>query len=152
MLPKEVAIEHIGSTSVPGLLAKPIVDIMIGVPSIQDVAQLRAALTSADYEDLGEAGIPGRLYFRRRAGKSFNIALVEVDGSIWTANLALREYLRHNTEAAQAYTKVKRAAVDGGATRLLGYSDFKAEFVNRLVASALHSNSQVRCDSAGPSP
>ena len=55
------------------------------------------------YEDLGEAGVPGRIYFRRRAETAFNIALVAHGGSIWIANLALRDFLRANPDAAREY-------------------------------------------------
>ena len=67
------AIEHIGSTSVPGLPAKPIVDIMIGVPSLEAIRTIRSALRSAGYEDPGDAGVPRRVYFRHRGEQSFNL-------------------------------------------------------------------------------
>jgi GrpB-like predicted nucleotidyltransferase (UPF0157 family) len=68
--------EHIGSTSVPGLLAKPIIDIMIGTQAHHNLEAVRKALVDFGYEDIGETGVPGRIYFRRRVGAAFNIALV----------------------------------------------------------------------------
>ncbi len=64
---------------------------------------MRAAVAALDYEDMGEAGVPGRIYFRRRAGAAFNIALVPLGGHLWTCNLALRDYLRKSPEAARDY-------------------------------------------------
>lgn len=131
-LPGDVAIEHIGSTSVPGLLAKPIIDLMIGASS-----DLRSALVALGYEDLGEAGVPGRIYLRRRAETAFNIALVERGGSIWIANLALRDFLRANPDAAREYAETKRCACESGARSLLAYSEYKSAAVARLIGRAL---------------
>lgn len=136
-LPADVAIEHIGSTSVPGLLAKPIIDLMLGGEAHHSPVSMRSALVALGYEDLGEAGVPGRIYFRRRAKTAFNIALVVRGGSIWTANLALRDYLRANPNAAREYADTKRAAFESGVRSLLAYSDYKSAVVARLMSQAL---------------
>lgn len=136
-LPAEIAIEHIGSTAVEGLLAKPIVDLMLGVEPHHRVDGVRAALGALGYEDMGEAGVPGRLYFRRRAETAFNIALVVRGGSIWIANLALRDYLRNNPEAARDYAEIKRSAFQSGIRWLLAYSDYKSAVVTALIGRAL---------------
>jgi GrpB-like predicted nucleotidyltransferase (UPF0157 family) len=65
-------IEHIGSTSVPGLLAKPIIDIMLGVECEEGLETVRRRLVALGYEDCGEAGVPGRSYFRRRGENDFS--------------------------------------------------------------------------------
>jgi GrpB-like predicted nucleotidyltransferase (UPF0157 family) len=137
VLPAGVRVEHIGSTAVPGLLAKPIVDIMAGIGREHDVGAVRAVLTASGYEDMGEAGVPGRLYFRRRTAAAFNIALVAHGGSIWNANLGLRDYLRANPAAAGHYASVKRSAVESGADSLLAYSNYKSAVLAGLIASAL---------------
>ena len=62
---KLVAIHHIGSTSVPGLAAKPIIDIMPVVHQIETVDTLSAGFEALGYEVMGEFGIPGRRYFRK---------------------------------------------------------------------------------------
>lgn len=136
-LPVDVGIEHIGSTSVPGLLAKPVIDLMAGVLGHDDHVVARSALVALGYEDLGEAGVAGRVYFRRRAETAFNVALVQHGGSIWTANLAFRDYLRRNPDAAREYAKVKCSAFESGIRSLLAYSDFKSSVVTRLLGRAL---------------
>jgi GrpB-like predicted nucleotidyltransferase (UPF0157 family) len=136
-LPTDVAIEHIGSTSVPGLLAKPIIDLMLGGGAHHGPVSIRSVLVALGYEDLGEAGVPGRIYFRRRAETAFNIALVVRGGSIWAANLALRDYLRANPDAAREYADAKRAAFESGIRSLLAYSDYKSAVVARLMSQAL---------------
>ena len=141
-LPGDVAIEHIGSTSVPGLLAKPIVDIMVGVEPYHNLDRVREELVAHGYEDMGEAGVPGRLYFRRRADTALNLAIVARSGPIWVANVAFREYLRTNPDAAREYVETKCSAVKNGATSLLAYSDYKSKLVSRLISGAVDSNRQ----------
>lgn len=140
-LPPRVYFEHIGSTSIPGMLAKPIVDMMIGVANGQ-VERIRVKVGALGYEDMGEAGVSGRIYLRRRLRSGsilvgFNVALVERGGVIWTSNLALREHLRANPDAVDEYVDVKQAAIRNGATSLLEYSIYKRECVNRLMDRAM---------------
>lgn len=87
---------HIGSTAVPGLAAKPIVDLQAGIVKPTSVAVLASILTGSSYEDLGEAGVSGRRYFRRRraAVPSENVHLV------WTRTL-WRNNWRSATERTQ---------------------------------------------------
>ena len=131
----DIVIEHIGSTAVPGLMAKPIIDVMVGTKG--SLATLRPALVALGYEDLGEAGVPDRIYLRRRDDQAFNVALVERDGKHWKSNLALREFLRANPEAAQKYAEIKCTAFERGNSSLQAYSDFKGAFVTNLLLEAL---------------
>lgn len=143
VLPPDAAVEHIGSTSVPGLLAKPIVDIMVGVQRSDALDALRARLRSVGYDDLGEAGVPGRLYFRRRAERCFNVHVITRDGPIWKANLALRDYLRCEPQARIEYAEAKREALESGCQTLLSYSNHKRTTVERLIRRALDRNQQT---------
>ena len=72
----EVDVEHIGSTAVAGLAAKPTLDLMLGA-TVYPAPSLESALVKLGYEALGEAGVAGRSYFRLRGGgASFNVHLV----------------------------------------------------------------------------
>lgn len=130
------AIEHFGSTAVIGLAAKPIVDILVAPVDWPLAAHDRRALESLGYEYLGEAGVPGREYFRRRREHATNLAVVDWDGPQWRDNLTLRDYLRSDPKAAAHYAQAKRQAVADGARTLLGYSAAKSEHVAALVANA----------------
>ena len=66
-------LQHIGSTAVPGLAAKPIVDLMLGVNEFPPPEPLVQSIVNLGYEALGEAGVPGRQYFRRRGQASANL-------------------------------------------------------------------------------
>jgi ribonuclease-3 len=123
------AVEHIGSTAVPGLAAKPIIDLLVGVPALD------LSLRLADYEACGEAGVPGRLYFRKRGPVSFNAHLVVQGGELWQNALLLRDYLRSHPPEARRYLEGKRGALAAGAT-LLRYSGAKSKLVEDLLARA----------------
>jgi GrpB-like predicted nucleotidyltransferase (UPF0157 family) len=131
--------EHIGSTAVPGLPGKPIVDLMLGAsPTVwATLEELRPRVVALGYEDLGEAGVPGRISFRKRTAlRAFNLALVEHGGQLWRDNIALRDHLRAHPEDAAAYAAAKRAALAGGATTLLAYSAAKANVLAILLEKA----------------
>jgi GrpB-like predicted nucleotidyltransferase (UPF0157 family) len=131
------AIEHVGSTAVPGLAAKPIVDVLVGVGGPLAGHPVVGRLVSLGYEFLGEAGVPGRLYFRRRlVDEAFNVHVVEYQGELWHDNLALRDFLRAHPEAAAAYAQAKARAAAAAPESLLRYSDLKADTVRELLRRA----------------
>jgi GrpB-like predicted nucleotidyltransferase (UPF0157 family) len=129
-----LAIEHIGSTAVAGLAAKPIIDVMIGVADLRVSDDLARALATAGYEDCG--GAESRRYFRKRGGSQhFNVQLIEWPSSTWRDNIALRDYLRSDAQAAQHYSEAKRAAAKQAPT-LLAYSRLKAPVLQDLIEIA----------------
>ena len=131
------AIEHIGSTAVPGLDAKPVVDVLVGVDGPLDGHPALAAVAALGYESFGEAGVPGRRYFRRRApGDDVNVHVVAHGGEVWADNLLLRDHLRAHPEEARAYAEARRRAAAAAPESLLRYSDLKADVVRALVARA----------------
>ena len=74
-------IQHIGSTAVPGLDAKPIVDLMVGIREPGQIAEVVERLERLGYESLGEAGVPGRWALRKRdVAQPSNIAVVAYEG------------------------------------------------------------------------
>lgn len=130
-------IEHIGSTAVVGMLAKPIVDIMAGFVDFPPPPLMIQKLAGRGYEFFGEAGVPGRLYLRRRGAESINLHLVDKGGSHWINNIALREYLRGSATARERYRTAKSMALAGGSTTLLEYSKAKSEFLRALLDEAI---------------
>ena len=104
-----LGLEHIGGTSIPGMCAKPILDIAAGRPPEASIQDYVDALRQAGYEHRGERGVAGREYFRRGAPRAFHIHLVEHGGSLWRDYLAFRDYLRGHVDAAREFADVKRA-------------------------------------------
>ena len=136
-----VGIHHVGSTSVPELGAKPIIDIMIGIPDLAFVDRCVPLLQSLGYEYLGEYGIPGRHYFRKPAvggieHRTHHIHMMQTNHSQWRRHLQFRDYLRSHPEDAKRYELLKRElAVRFGADRD-GYTDAKTEFIEDILAKA----------------
>jgi len=131
-----VGIEHFGSTAVPGLAAKPIVDILVGVDPWPLDEAAKDKFAALKYEFCGDAGIHSRLYFRKRGAKAFNVAVVKWNSSLWNDNLLVRDYLRaHPVEAAE-YAAHKLRAFAQGNQMLLAYSHYKNEYVANLLARA----------------
>ncbi len=131
-----VDIQHIGSTTIPDIYSKPIIDIMIGVKNIEKSELIVQSLIELGYEYLGEANIAGRFYFRKRNKNNYNIALCQHDSEIWINNILFRDYLKKYPEVAVAYSLLKKKAFDSGANTLLKYSDIKKQFINEVIAKA----------------
>jgi GrpB-like predicted nucleotidyltransferase (UPF0157 family) len=131
------AFEHIGSTAVPGLMAKPVIDIMLGVRDLASSRAFAEPLARMGYEDFGEAGVAGRFYYRRRGDADYNLHVVEADGTHWLHNIALRDLLRTDPAARERYRAAKLAALAAGANTLLAYSQAKGPAIEALLQLAL---------------
>lgn len=104
-----LTLEHVGGTSIPGMCAKPVIDIAVGIPRASAIHDCIVALVRAGYEHRGERGVPGRHYFRRGEPRAYHLHVVEEDGSLWRDYLAFRDCLRADADAARAFAHVKRA-------------------------------------------
>ncbi len=138
------AIEHVGSTAVPGLGAKPIIDIMVSVRSLAEGETCVGLLEGLGYEHKGEFGIPGRLYFRRLVdgNRSHQVHMVEIGSEFWERHLLFRDYLREHPEEAREYYELKvRLAAEFRADRE-GYTEAKTEFIRSAEAKARAAKSE----------
>jgi NAD-dependent deacetylase len=132
-----VAVEHVGSTAVPGLAAKPVLDLLAGLPSAEVVPERIRAMEALGYECLGEFGLPGRIFFRKGAERrTHHVHAVEHGGGHWRRHLAVRDFLRAHPEEAARYAEVKRAAVASARDRD-AYWKAKAAYVEELERRAL---------------
>lgn len=132
----KLRLEHIGSTAVIGLNAKPIIDIILGISSWACFPEIKSGLSATDYEHLGEAGVSGREYFRKRGVHAFNVHVMLDDGELWLNNILLRNYLISHPEAAKKYGQLKEEALAHGINTLVAYSDHKAQFIAALLQEA----------------
>ncbi len=112
----DAKVEYIGSTAVPGLEAKPVIDLLVGVPSRQRSTR-HQSVCGDGWQDFGEAGVAGRRYLRLRQPEACNLHLVLADGVHWANNLALRDYLRSHPDEAYEYAAAKRNALKLGHTK-----------------------------------
>lgn len=99
-----VNVYHVGSTSVPGLCAKPVVDIMCVVRDLKAAAEV---LSSVGYEAKGEFNLPLRLFFSRKLPNDVHIHVVKEDSGEIAWNLVFQDYLRANTDARDLYARTK---------------------------------------------
>jgi GrpB-like predicted nucleotidyltransferase (UPF0157 family) len=133
-------VEHIGSTSVPGLAAKPVIDLMPLVTSIEDLERDRTRIESLGYAWHGEFGIEGRRYctVTNSAGvRLINLHAFQEDSPHVLRHLAFRNYLRAHPDVAREYENEKRRAASLHPNDSRAYNDEKFSWVARAEALAL---------------
>lgn len=130
-------VEHIGSTSVPDLDAKPIIDLMAAVARLDQCESVVRSLKEYGYI-LIETGMRNRLFFRRRSadGRTFHLHLVAA--STWDSRKEriLRDYLRVHRDAAAAYGRLKRVLAQECADDSLSYTRRKTDFIQSVMDRA----------------
>ena len=138
--PHVVAVEHVGSTSVPGLGAKPIIDIMVGVRSLADAPLCVTPLHEIGFEYVPKAELltPERRFFRKgeRGAGTHHLHMVEHGGRFWQEHLLFRDYLRAHPEAAREYERLKRELAARHGAERGSYTDGKRDFVASTVEKA----------------
>jgi GrpB-like predicted nucleotidyltransferase (UPF0157 family) len=134
-----VEIQHVGSTSVQGLAAKPIVDIMAGVRSLDLEPDFVPKLEAIGYEYTppDRDDIPDRRYFKRGVPRLFHIHVAVIGGDFWTRHLAFRDYLRAHPETAAEYADLKRRLAKQYGRDRPGYVNAKSDFIQGVEALAL---------------
>lgn len=132
-----VDVQHVGSTSVPRLAAKPIIDLMPVVRTFEDGARCIAPLVTLGYEHRGEYGIPGRRYFvglDATSGLVVHAHLLYEGHEQWRGHQLFRDYLRLHPHEATAYAKEKRAVAERASRA--DYPEEKAAWVRGAIARA----------------
>ena len=131
----EAALEHTGSTAVPGLAAKPILDILGGYPAGARVSDYIDVLTTAaGYAHRGEQGIPGREFFRRGDPRSYHLHLTTIDSTFWRDHLTFRNRLRADDSLRDAYARVKHELAARFPRDREAYIEAKGPFVGEVLA------------------
>lgn len=140
-----VAIEHIGSTAIYGLDAKPIIDILAGVRNIEDAERCIVPLAQFGYEYRGECGIAGRFYFRKGIGEvsTHHLNIVEMTRDFWHTHILFRDYMRQHVDAAQKYGKLKRELAVTHKGNRSAYTEAKADFIESVLKMAAASRGRA---------
>lgn len=128
------AVEHVGSTAVPGLDAKPVVDIMAGVRDVRSAGRCIRPLEEIGYSYWAENPNPDRMLFVRfvdagRNSRSHNLHVVEVGGDLWNDRLVFRDHLRSHPEAAGEYARLKHVLAERFRDDREAYTEAKTDFV-----------------------
>jgi GrpB-like predicted nucleotidyltransferase (UPF0157 family)/predicted RNA-binding protein associated with RNAse of E/G family len=137
-----LGIEHVGSTAVPGLEAKPIIDIMVAVRELSDANECILPLKNIGYEYVPEREkeIPERRYFRKGPegvpNEHFHLHMVEHNGDFWKKHLIFRDHLRSHSEVAEQYCKMKRELAKRCSSDREAYTEAKTSFIDSVIAQA----------------
>ncbi|MHB1128303.1 MAG: GrpB family protein [Bacillota bacterium] len=133
-----ITIYHIGSTSVPGLKAKPIIDIMPLVRDVGVVDGFNEEMIKLGYEPMGEFGIPGRRFFRKGVDhRTHHLHIFQLDSVDIERHLAFCGYLREYPEDAKQYGELKQSLAERFPDDIEAYVAGKDGFVKNLEQKAV---------------
>lgn len=135
-----VHLHHIGSTAIPDILAKPIIDLLGMVSTLAEADAKARALESLGYEAMGAYGIEGRRYFRkidRNGTRTHHLHMYDEGSHHVERHLAFRDYLLAHPEVAKEYSALKERLTRGDALTRCSYLDGKDPFVSRIEPQAV---------------
>ncbi len=145
--PHVQTVEHVGSTSVVGLPAKPIIDILVGVHDWEEARATIAPLERVGWEFRGQRGIPRRHYFVIRlpdGSRTHHLHMLELTSPHYTDMLAFRDYLRANPITTTEYANLKRTLALCPESQRGAYQQAKAPFIQRVLCECLNQARQAR--------
>jgi len=133
-----VNIEHIGSTSVVGLAAKPVIDILIEVSDLKELDASNDKIEALGYEIKGENGISGRLYFQKGGNqRSHHVHAFQTNDLHLHRHRAFKEYLIAHSEIASEYGSLKKEAASKSDNNINLYMELKNNFIQKHEKLAL---------------
>ena len=135
-----VAVHHIGSTAIPGIHAKPIIDILLEVADIAELDHRTTAMAQLCYEAKGEFGIPGRRYFRKDNDsgiRKHQVHAFQANSPEFARHLAFRDYMIAHPEEALKYSALKQELARAHPDDIEAYMDGKDPFIKEREAKAI---------------
>lgn len=126
-------IQHVGSTSIPAIPAKPIIDIGVAVHNFEEAAVCIDPIVQLGYIYRGENGIPRRHYFRKGSPRTHHLHMNEIDGPDWQNQILFRDYLRQHPEVAAEYGRLKIKLAQQHRTDREAYLYGKAPFIENVL-------------------
>lgn len=134
----DVDIQHVGSTSIVGCCAKPIIDIAIGVESLEYGEQLITVLCNIGYIYDGDGKIPGRHFFKKKDGESTThyIHVEPINGKLWSNHILFRDYLNKHPQIIIEYSNLKKCLEKNFYDNRDNYAIGKNPFIEKVVEIA----------------
>ncbi len=133
-----IEIEHIGSTAVPGMCAKPVIDVLVGAHSLARIEAAIPDLAAAGYAYISkyEVEIPMRRYFVKSESELARVHVHAVckGSEIWNAHLGFRELLRADAKKRKAYAQLKLELASLHKDDKAAYTEAKAPFIRQMLA------------------
>jgi len=126
-------VHHIGSTAVPGLAAKPVIDILVAVDSLEDPAFLIEALSRAGYQNVAHDDDIHRLFFLKGTPREYHVHVVKLNSWTYWKHLMFRDILVSNPEVRAEYGRLKSELAARFRDDRRAYTDAKGQFVERTV-------------------
>lgn len=140
LMPLDLTFHHIGSTAIPGILAKPIIDLLGETNDLAAIDSRSASFKQIGYEVLGAYGIDGRRYFRKINGsgvRTHHLHIFEMGSPHAERHLAFRDYLRVHSQIAAAYSELKAKLTASDNLSWDDYVDGKSPFIRATEKDAL---------------
>ena len=135
-----VFIHHIGSTAIPNIYAKPIIDLLVEVHDINLVGDRTLEMEKLGYEAMGEFGLVGRRYFRKespRGIRTHHVHIYETNSPEILRHLAFRDYAIAHPQDAEQYSQLKQKLAKQYPNDIESYMDGKDEFVKKMERKAI---------------
>ncbi len=129
-------IQHVGSTSIPGVAAKPVLDIAVAVRDFDEARICIEPLDGIGYEYRGENSIPRRHFFRKGVPRSHHIHMFEKTSADWKEIILFRDCLRSNQGLADDYVRLKRDLSRRYPMDRQSYQAGKARFIEAVIKAA----------------
>ncbi|TYR78269.1 GrpB family protein [Priestia megaterium] len=132
-----IKIEHVGSTSIQGLPAKPIIDIAIGVNSFDKVMRIKEKVGKIGYSEI-PVSIGGKHVFVKYEGDKIThfLHLMIYDQDLWRDQICFRDYLRSSPESRMKYIKIKEELANKYQNDVVSYTNEKKKFVDDILKKA----------------
>jgi len=134
-----VAAHHVGSTAIPGMSAKPIIDILLEVRDVERLDGFHSEMAGLGYEARGEFGIPRRRFFVRSTGhrRTHHVHAFATGSPGLERHLAFRDYMISHPKEAEAYGRLKESLAKEFPTDIEGYMNGKDAFIKEMEEKAL---------------
>ncbi len=135
---KIIEIHHIGSTSIPGLMAKPVIDILIVINSLSEISTIELLLKPYDYENRGQQGVADRYFFAKgpEDTRTHYIHLAELNSDTYFNVVYFKKYLIEHPEYIQKYCDLKQDLAKKFADERPKYTHGKNEFIINVIKLA----------------
>ncbi len=130
-----VDIQHIGSTAIPGIKAKPILDMIVAVARFREALSCRVPLEAIGYDYIANAGLKNDHVFGKGVERTHFLHLVEYETAEWTNPLRFRDRLRKDAELAREYERLKEDLEERLGNNPAEYTSEKLRFIREVIAS-----------------
>ena len=133
-----IAIHHIGSTAIPNISAKPLIDILVEVHDIEKIDEFNEEMTKLSYQPQGEFGIPGRRFFIKGddSTRTHHVHMFQTGDSEIERHLSFRDYMMAHPEEAQAYSRLKEELARRFPEDIESYMEGKEGFIKEIDRKA----------------